>query len=148
MSRHFEVANTVARFFGAVDGQAWPELEALMTPTMHLDYASFGRPAADLTPADVVAGWRALLPGFDHTHHLLGNLDVSFEGDRASVRAAVTGTHVLDDTHWVVSGRYEMTVVQHDGRWRLSMLRFLYAYQTGPSSVVEEATRRAAAQAE
>lgn len=145
MSRHWEVANVVARFFGAVDRCAWDELEDLMTPAIHLDYSRFGRPAADLTPKDVVAGWRALLPGFDHTQHLLGNLDVSFDDHGAPVRAAVIGTHVLDDDRWVVSGRYEIRVVRHDGGWRLALLRFLYAYQTGPSTLVEEATRRAAA---
>ena len=147
MSRHWEVANAVARFFAAVDGCAWEELAALMAPTIHLDYSSFGRPAADLTPAEVVAGWRGLLPGFDHTQHLLGNLDVTFDGAEASVRAAVIGTHVLDEEHWVVSGRYEMTLVESGGTWRLSMLRFLYAYQTGPVALVDDATKRAAAQA-
>ena len=47
MSRHWEVANAVARFFAAVDGCAWEELAALMAPTIHLDYSSFGRPAAE-----------------------------------------------------------------------------------------------------
>ena len=64
-----DVQNTVARYFALVDGRRWPELEALMTHPFHLDYSSFGAgDAADLEPSAILAGWRRLLPGFDHTH--------------------------------------------------------------------------------
>lgn len=139
-----EVANTVAEFFGAVDAGDWARVKSLMTSPIHIDYSSFGAgDPADAQPSDVIRGWQGILPGFDHTHHQFGNLQVSVNGDSAVVAAYVTATHVIDADVWTVVGRYEINLVPRDEGWSLSSLRFVFKYQTGATTLLEEATRRA-----
>ena len=130
------VSNTVARFFAAVDRGDWERVAAYMSDPIHIDYESFGGgPPADSVPADVVARWRGILPGFDHTHHQLGNLDIEVDGDDAEVRAYVTAAHVIDDRVWTVVGRYELRLRRLDGGWRLTVLRLVFSHQTGDVSL-------------
>ncbi len=146
MSDDRAVVNVIARFFTAVDERDWDRVTSLMTTPVHIDYSSFGAgDPADVNPTDVVAGWRGILPGFDHTHHQLGNLLVEVDGDRASAQAYVTATHVIDAEVWTVVGRYQLELTRAQTAWRLSSLRLLFKYQAGATALPEEATRRAQA---
>ena len=143
---HWSAANVVARFFNAVDGRDWDRVASFMRTPVHIDYSSFGGGHhADRSPADVVDGWRSVLPGFDHTHHQLGNLQVVVEGVEAAVEAYVTATHVIGAEVWTVVGRYEIRLIRAEAGWRVSSLRFLFKYQTGATELPEAATRRARA---
>ena len=140
-----EVSNALAEFFGAVDDRDWERTEALMTTPIHIDYASFGAgDPTDMDPSDVVGGWRKVLPGFDHTHHQLGNVQLWVDGDVATVNAYATATHVIDSEVWTVVGRYEILLRREPG-WRLSSLRFLFRYQAGATHLREVAAGRASA---
>ena len=115
-----------------------------MTQPFHLDYSSFGAgDAADLEPEAIVDGWKGILPGFDHTHHQLGNLDISIDGDSAVARCYVTATHVIDEDLWTVVGRYRNTLVRVDGEWKLSGSQFLFRYQGGATGLPAVAMERA-----
>lgn len=146
MSARDAVANAVARFYGAVDARAWEAVIAAMSAPVHVDYASFGGgPPADAEPAEVVAQWRRVLPGFDATHHQLGNMDVELEGARAQVRAYVTASHFLGGEEWTVRGRYELELVGAGDAWTIATLRFLAGPVTGSADLPERAARRASA---
>lgn len=140
-----QVANAVARYFAAVDARDWDGVMGLMTPTFRLDYSSFGGgPAAELSPAAIVGAWKGLLPGFEHTHHQIGNLDITVEGDRARVACYGTASHVIGARVWTVVGRYEKTLVRGAAGWRVSGSRFVFGYQTGDTTLPAEAQKRAA----
>ncbi|MEM1022493.1 MAG: nuclear transport factor 2 family protein [Myxococcota bacterium] len=143
MVTHVDIQNAVCRFFRAVDERAWSEARALMTDPFHLDYASFGAgDPADLNPDDVLAGWRTMLPGFDHTHHQLGNFELEMDGGRATVGCYGTATHVLEGRSWTVVGRYVLSLVEQEGRWKLSGNRFLFRFQDGDLGLPEAARLR------
>lgn len=132
MSTHWDVTNAVSRFFTAIDAQDWDGVADRMTDPIHTDYESFGAgPPASQPPRDVIAGWKGIVPGFEHTHHQLGNYNVEVDNDRASVSCYVTASHVLGERCWTVVGRYEMALVRQGGAWRLSSLRLLYRFQSG-----------------
>ncbi len=144
-----EIANTVARFFKAVDDREWAMAEALMANPYHLDYSSFGAgEAADLAPTQILKGWKGFLPGFDHTHHQIGNLDISVDGDKAKVACYGTATHVIADagggTVWTVVGTYTITL-KRVGDWKLTGTTFHFKYQDGNTGLPEKAAERAAA---
>lgn len=143
-----EIANSVQRFFTAVDNRDWAGAEALMTSPFHLDFSSFGAgPAADLAPADILTGWKGILPGFDATWHQLGPLDIEMSGETATVRAYVTATHQIADAEggalWTVYGNYALTLVREDGAWKLSGNRFRFL--TGNPDLPALAQQRASA---
>ncbi|WP_082025202.1 nuclear transport factor 2 family protein [Ruegeria sp. ANG-R] len=143
-----DISNTVQRFFAAVDGRDWDEAEALMTNPFYLDYSSFGAPeGAELAPSDILTGWQAMLPGFDHTHHQLGPLDITQNGNSATVRAYVTATHHIAGAEggelWIVYGSYVLTLV-NDGGWKLSGNTFTFKFLDGNSNLPAMAQERAA----
>ena len=144
MDTHTHITNRVAAFFSAVDEQGWEPLAAMMTTPIHFDYSSFGAgDPADRSPADILDTWRGLLPGFDHTHHQLGNLHVELVGERAHVGAYVIGHHVIGDEIWTVVGRYEIELARGGADWQLASLRFVYRYQTGATDLPGKASERA-----
>ncbi|PSL19384.1 nuclear transport factor 2 family protein [Shimia abyssi] len=143
-----EITNAVQRFFSAVDGRDWQAVEALMSSPFHLDYSSFGAgPAAELTPADILTGWRTVLPGFDATQHHLGPLDIQITGNTAKVKATVIATHFIagvenGDT-WTVHGDYVLRLID-DGEWKLSANTFNFRFLTGNTELPALAQSRAA----
>ncbi|MEM9864735.1 MAG: nuclear transport factor 2 family protein [Myxococcota bacterium] len=138
-----DVQNAVGVFFTAVDECDWPRLVAGMSTPIHVDYESFGAgPPTDLEPEALVAGWMELLPGFDHTHHQLGNLQVQVGGTAARVQAYVTATHTLGAAIWTVVGRYDIGLTHSEEGWQLSRLRLHYKYQDGARELPERARER------
>lgn len=144
-----EIANAVHRFFAAVDSREWDVVQALMTDPFYLDYSSFGAgPGSNLAPADVVSGWKGMLPGFDATHHQLGPLATELEGDRAVVRCTATATHHIAGAEggaiWTVYGDYILTLSKADG-WKLAANIFNFRFLTGNPALPALAQARAAA---
>jgi len=138
-------ANALYRFFAAVDKREWDAAKELMHAPFHLDYSSFGGgDAADLDPAVILEGWEAFLPGFDVTHHQLGNVDLEVDGDSAVAEFYGTATHLIDERAWVVVGTYRATLAADSGGWRLTGLRFRFKYQLGDTGLPEEALARIA----
>ena len=142
-SDYQDIANAVARYFARVDQGDWDGTQALMTNPFHLDYASFGGgDPAYLNPADILATWSGFLPGFDHTHHQIGNLDVKIYGDSARVSCYGTASHSIDERVWTVVGTYNIPLVRTGEGWKLSGIQFLYKYQTGATDLPAEAQQR------
>ena len=144
-SDYQDIANAVARYFARVDQRDWDGTKALMINPFHLDYASFGggKPA-DLNPADILAAWSGLLPGFDHTHHQIGNLDIKTYGDSAHVSCYVTASHSIDERVWTVVGTYNIPLVRTGEGWKLSGIQLLFKYQAGETDLPAEAQKRVA----
>jgi ketosteroid isomerase-like protein len=59
--------------------------------------------------------------GYTTTQHLVGTIDVSVEGDTATMTSEVHATHVLPDGGMdVANGKYTDTVVMTSNGWRIS----------------------------
>lgn len=137
------VANTIYRFFAAVDDRDWNSAQGLMRNPFHLDYSSFGAgDPADLDPTAILEGWAQFLPGFDATHHQLGNLAIEVDDDSAVVDFYGTATHVIEDRSWVVVGTYRATLIGEGGGWLLTGLQFLFKFQLGDTDLPAEAQAR------
>jgi hypothetical protein len=142
-----DITNTIVRFFEAVDSRDWTGAEALMSDPFHLDYSSFGAgPAADMKPADILAGWKGFLPGFDATQHQLGPLDITVDADTARVRTCVSASHFIggadDGALWTVVGTYDIALMRSRD-WQLSALTFNFKFQHGNLRLPQVAQGRA-----
>lgn len=80
-----EITDLLHRYARALDTKDWDLLASVFTPDAHLDYTSSGCPAG---PRDEVVPWlaRALEP-VPMTQHLITNVEIDLDGDRARVRA-------------------------------------------------------------
>ena len=142
-----QIIESVNRFFNAVDKQNWQECERLMTDQVLLDYSSMGAgDAALLAKGDIIGSWKGLLPGFDSTHHQLGNAVVDMEGeDAAHFYSYVTATHFIageDGEVWTVVGSYDIKLGRADNLWRINALKLNFKYQSGNQNLSAAAQAR------
>lgn len=136
--------STVIGLFVATDQQAWETVQESFADEVVLDYSSMtGNPAANLSPQDIVTAWKGVLPGFEHTHHQIGNLLGSVDGDRAKVFCYGTATHYLEDENgnvWTVVGSYDFDLQrQEDQSWKISSMTFHFKYQDGNTELPQKA---------
>ena len=144
-AQHMNTPNeAVIQLFIATDQQNWQQVERIFAPTVLLDYSSMsGNPAASLSPTEITTAWKGILPGFKATHHQLGNLLESVDGNRATVFCYGTATHYLPNNAgnvWTVVGSYNFELEQlNDRSWRITAMTFNFKYQDGNTALPEQA---------
>ena len=97
------------------------------------------QPGALVSPNQIIAQWSAVLPGFDYTHHQIGNLIVEAEGETAHAFCYGTASHYLEHEKgnvWTVVGSYDFDLRKENNNWVITSMRFNYKYQTGNSDLV------------
>lgn len=135
----------VAAMAALVDLRDWDRLGALFADKLTLDYTSlWGGEPATLARDELIAQWRAMLPGFDATAHVLTNLVVQVDGGRAHATADVQGTHLLDGDAWIATGRYDIALSCEGGQWRIDALTYLNEAEEGDRALTERAKARVA----
>jgi hypothetical protein len=140
--------DAVASMLLAVDRLDWPAVRQSFADRVMVDYRSLsGAPAAEVDADDLIAGWRAVMPGFDATQHLAGPVVASRDGDAARAETHVRAYHHVagaegGDT-WMVAGHYSVRLIERDGRWRIIALTLTVFYQEGNLALPRIATSRA-----
>lgn len=133
----------LTRFFRAIDTRDWPTVRALLADRVVMDYVSlFGGEVEEVPADEVITRWRALLPGFDATQHVVGPL-IDLDGDGV-LQGNVRGHHVLGDEVWMAAGWYRITLEPGGGPVRVAGITLTASYETGPRSLVDRARERAA----
>ena len=137
----------VIALFVATDQRDWSGVRATFDEKVWLDYSSMnGSPATELTPEQIITAWQGILPGFESTHHQLGNFIHSIDGDEARVFCYGTAAHFLTDEKgnlWTVVGTYDFVLQEKAGDWKISSMKFNFKYQDGNTSLPERAMARA-----
>ena len=95
----------------AIDAKDWDAMGQLFTDTVYHDRTSLTGGEPYTAPvAQFVEGWRQTLQAMDAVHHQITNHVVSLDGDEATCRANMQGTHVLANASggpiWTVGGRH------------------------------------------
>ena len=99
-----------------------------------------GQPAATVTPAEIIQQWNAVLPGFDHTHHQIGNFLIDVTGETAHASCYGTATHYLEHEQgslWTVVGTYDFELKNVNNQWVITTMKFNYSYQSGNAELVK-----------
>jgi|688.fasta_scaffold415454_1 hypothetical protein len=115
----------------------WDKMLAeVFAEEVRVDYTSlFGGEVQKLKSADLVAGWKSVLPGFSSTQHLLGNHQITIKGDAARALAYVRAHHYLPnktgaDT-WVVGGYYNYELKRAGENWLITSMKLNVLYTEG-----------------
>ncbi|UOQ69386.1 nuclear transport factor 2 family protein [Hymenobacter volaticus] len=143
-----DITQAITAIFVGTDEHDWSRVQAAFAPQVLLDYTSMaGGEPARLTPEQIVTAWQALLPGFEHTHHQLGNFDVRLVNDReATAFCYGTATHYLPQPTgsnvWTVVGTYEFHLVREGATWHTDRLKFNLKYQDGNLELPNQAAER------
>lgn len=112
-----DIARAIYRFARAMDERDWGALDAVLSEDGTADLGTglvTGRAA-------IVAFIRSFLDACGPTQHLIGNLVVDVDGERATSRCYVSDMHKgqNEKAHLTFStlGEYHDTWVRRDGRW-------------------------------
>jgi hypothetical protein len=141
------IIETVNRFFISVDEKDWKMVRSILQDTVFLDYASMGGGDPSLLKADqIIESWKGLLPGFDKTHHQLGNWLIENESGSAKAFCYGTATHYLENETnnniWTVVGSYDIKLKLEDANWRIGYLQFNLKYTDGNNDLPKMAKAR------
>ncbi|MGD9598261.1 MAG: nuclear transport factor 2 family protein [Steroidobacteraceae bacterium] len=131
-----EIARAIHAFARAMDARDWGALDAVLVADATADLGMGpvkGRAA-------IVAFMRTFLDDCGPTQHLIGNLDVDVDGDRATSRCYVSDTHqgAGAKAHLTFStlGEYHDDWARLDGRWWLVHRRKLNRAHIGSIEVL------------
>lgn len=145
-----DVQTTIQNIFRGADECNWQRVCQSFAAQVHLDYTSMngGAPAL-LTPQQISDAWQQVFPGFDATHHQLGNFEVEVTDNEAFVFCYGTATHYLPHHKgnvWTIVGTYDFHLVQEDGAWQADKMVFHFKYQDGntdlPKLAMDKAKQR------
>lgn len=137
----------VTQLFIATDQRNWNQVKQLFAAKVLLDYSSMtGNPATELSPEQIVSAWKGVLPGFESTHHQLGNFVSNITQNKAIVFCYGTANHFLKNAQgslWTVVGTYDF-VLQKDsqGTWKIAAMKFNFKYQTGNTVLPQQAMQK------
>ena len=120
MQAHYEIGRELTRFARAMDDRDWPTLKAILTDDATAEFGTGPIRGSDA----IVALIRSYLDACGTSQHLLGNLIVEVEGERARSRCYVSDMHLAkgdaSEPNFRSLGDYHDAWVRIDGRWRLS----------------------------
>ncbi len=134
-----EITSAIGALAVHTDSRAWNDVMELFTAEVKLDYTSlFGGDPQSLTREQLITNWRAMLPGFTRTTHLIGPpLILGATGETAQAAASVTAWHWIDDPAlgvaavWIVHGCYELTLAKRNSAWRIAALTLARGWVEG-----------------
>jgi 3-phenylpropionate/cinnamic acid dioxygenase small subunit len=113
-----EIQELLTRYASGVDARDWELWKTVFTPDARLDYSSVGIPVGsrDEVGAFLERGLRAV----PMTQHLISNIDIELDGDRAKVRAMFYNPMQLPgmDEMTFCGGYYHHDMVRTPDGWR------------------------------
>ena len=112
-----EITDLLTRYARAVDRQDWELFRSVFTPDARIDYTQVGGIAGDL---DTVVGFLSeVMAMFEAMQHLISNIDITIDGDEATVTAMVYNPLKLPDSPvWATGGWYHHKLVRTAEGWR------------------------------
>ena len=134
-----EIADVVSSYFRALDEKDFDpqHFAAILTAD-----AKMTRPnGMSLTgPEEISASHAHSFTRFESSQHLLTVPDISMDGGTATVRANLVAMHMWEgsktdannvDNFFVAGGVIDVTLIQIDGRWRISQLSNTVMWRAG-----------------
>lgn len=112
------ITDVLHRYCWALDTRTWELLDDVFT----IDARAFL--IEDLTGRDAIKRRiERALEGMDRTQHLVANIQIDLDGDKASCRSYVQAQHVREAAHggpnYLIGGRYEDRMVRTLSGWRI-----------------------------
>lgn len=134
------------QLFTAADVRDWETAKSLMAQRVYTDYSELGATPGFQTPEEIVAGWAALLPGFERTVHQIHNFAIWVAGDRATSTFDGIAVHYLQvangDDYWTVFAGYDTEFIQENGEWKLARIDLSLYRQAGNEALPMAALER------
>lgn len=123
ISDRLEIQQLLVDYSTAIDQRRFDDLDAVFTGDAYIDYRVSG--GVDGRYPEVKAWLKEVLPNFPAYYHMLGNIDVRLDGDRATSRAICFNPMVLGGAAeqaqiYFVGIWYVDEFVRTEDGWRMS----------------------------
>jgi 3-phenylpropionate/cinnamic acid dioxygenase small subunit len=118
-----EISDVIVRYGWAIDTKDWELLDTCFTSDAHVDYSS--NPGGKEGPYPQIRSWlEKMMSAFPVTQHLMSNIDITLDGDRATVRTMVTNPQGAATREgplhfFFVGGRYDDDFVRTADGWKI-----------------------------
>lgn len=131
-----QIIQTIKSIFIGSDEGNWNKVENGLADNVLLDYTSMtGGNTSTLSPKQITNEWAALLPGFQSTHHQIGNYTINVLGNEATINFHGLALHYLPNKSgndiWIVVGTYDYHLVKINGNWKADKIKFNLQKQEG-----------------
>ncbi|GAA2469227.1 nuclear transport factor 2 family protein [Winogradskya humida] len=125
-------ADVLYRVARAMDTRDWDLLAACYAPDAQGDYTN----ASADGRAAIVASTRGFLSLLDATQHLLGNVEVTLDGDTATTHATFIAQHVRGGSQFLLGGNYDDTLRRTADGWQITNRRIRGIWSNGDPAVL------------
>ncbi len=128
------ITDTAIRYTWALDGKAFGELDDVFLPNAT---ANLGSPDRLVGREAIVDKCSTALGKFAASQHLVGNHQVSIDGDAATHRCYLQAQHIrANGALWMVGGRYEDEMVRTGDGWRIQHRDLIVMWTSSDTSAV------------
>lgn len=103
LSDRFEIQQLMIDYATAIDTKNFDGLDKVFTPDAYIDYRAMG--GIDGRFPEIKAWLSSMLPQFPIYNHMIGNVDIKLDGDRASSRIICfnpMSVQLADGNHHVI----------------------------------------------
>lgn len=142
------IADVIHNYAAGVDGHDWTLFRSCFADELEADFTSLKDMGHFRGPSDTwVAAAKTLMENLDATQHLMGNIQVELDGDRAVARNYLHAQHVRNDElgerHYIIAGHYRHELVRTDKGWRIAKYSLTAQWTSGNRAVMVNALARA-----
>ncbi len=136
MSAGEEIRKTIARFANSFDLKDWALMESALADELTVDYSDLrGGPPKEITARGYAQARREALEALD-TQHIIGNLEITVDGDGASVRASSMIFRTLDGLVFNTHARYHFHLFQDRARgWVVDRIKQTVLWNEGDPDI-------------
>lgn len=122
----------------ALDTRDWTLLASVFTPDAIVDYTDDGGPVC-YGPDAVVADNEVDFKGLDATQHMIGNISIAVDGNRARASCNLQALHyrarASGGTTLLLVGGYDDELEYHAGEWKIARRKLWVSFETGNPEV-------------
>jgi hypothetical protein len=121
ISDRIEIGDLLTEYTRAIDSGEWDRLDNVFVPQARIDYTATGGIASDFAEVKV---WLAkMLPHFARRQHVIGQSEVTLDGDTATVVAYFLNPMLMEQKDgserlWEFGGLYHHQLIRTEQGWR------------------------------
>jgi hypothetical protein len=120
ISDRIEIGDLLTEYTRAIDSGEWDRLDNVFVPQARIDYTASGGIIGDF--AEVKAWLARMLPHFARRQHVIGQIEVTLDGDTAIVVAYFLNPMVMQkdgaERLWEFGGLYHHQLIRTEHGWR------------------------------
>jgi hypothetical protein len=139
-----QITRVLYRGLRCTDEKCWDERVTFFAETLTIDFGGV-KPSQSIKASDLAA-WARRAYALVKTQHMMFNVDVVVDGDRATSSSNGHARHERTDTgdFWHIYPRYEHEYVRESDGWKIGRIKMTPVFEEGNPKLLDESFAAAA----